>query len=444
MQNSEAIIIGGGVTGLACGWASGLPVYEMAESPGGICASYYIIPGQEGRLHNSPADEQAYRFEIGGGHWLWGTDALMLRFLESFISFKSYSRKAAVYLPDRNVSIPYPLQNHLSGLGRELALNVLCEMVEANRAQCAVTTMADWLQASFGPTLCNLFFDPFHELYTAGSWRRIAPQDESKSPVDLRLAVRGALDDAPQGGGYNPNFLYPAEGLNLLAQRLAERCDVHYGRRVVQINPGERTVSFSDGTTFPYQALLCSLPLNATLKMAGLEVASPTDPFTSVMVVNIGARKGCRCPEENWLYIPSSSAGFHRVGFYSNVDSSFLPRSVRAGSNYVGIYVERAYPGGQQPSREEAAQLCQAVAGELQAWDWIREVEAIDPTWVETAYTWTWPGSQWRNEAIRILEAHGIYQMGRYGRWAPDVRDQGIVQSIRGGLLTGISFRDRP
>jgi protoporphyrinogen oxidase len=261
--------------------------------------------------------------------------------------------------------------------------------------------------------------------------------------VELRLAIQGALDETRQVGGYNPNFLYPTSGLNVLAQRMAEHCDVHYGCRVVQIDARDKTVALADGTTLPYKALLCTLPLKAALEMTGLEVPGKGDPFTSVMVVNIGARMGPGCPGENWLYIPRSKAGFHRVGFYSNVDSSFLPRSVRQGGDRASIYVEKAYPGGQRPSREEERLLCEAVIRELQAWDWIKEVDVVDPTWVETAYTWTWPASHWRREAMRILETHGIYQLGRYGRWSPHLKDQGIAQSIRDGLLAGASFKDR-
>jgi len=34
------------MTGLAAGIASGLPVYEAGERPGGICSSYYVRPGE--------------------------------------------------------------------------------------------------------------------------------------------------------------------------------------------------------------------------------------------------------------------------------------------------------------------------------------------------------------------------------------------------------------
>lgn len=429
------------MTGLAAGLASGLPVYESAEVPGGICASYYVVPGAEKRLYACPRDGEAYRFEIGGGHWLWGGDPLILRFLGSMTAFKSYQRNAAVYLPNQELTIPYPIQNHLSCLGHELAMQILFEVLEANPDHRRTATMAEWMQKCFGPTLCRLFFDPFHELYTAGLWQKIAPQDELKTPVNPSLVVRGAVNHNAQRAGYNVNFLYPVEGLNALVQRLGEQCEIHYAKHVAQIDVNEKTVLFSDGAVVSYKALLCTLPLVTTLKMTGLSVSSPADPSTSVLVVNIGARKGPRCPSEHWLYIPRSKTGFHRVGFYSNVDSSFLPLSVRNTMDRTSVYVEKAYVGGQCLSEGEKRAEADKVVKELQAWGWIEQVEVLDPTWVGTAYTWLWPGSQWRREAICTLEEHGIYQLGRYGRWAHQLADQGIAQSIRDGLWAGASFK---
>lgn len=441
MPENEVIIIGGGVTGLGAGLASGLPVYEASEAPGGICASYYVVPRSEERLNQIPADGQAYRFEIGGGHWLWGGDPLVLRFIQSITSFRSYARKAAVFLPDQDLCVPYPIQNHLSHLGSDIARQALCEMLEAKSDNHAGATMADWFRTSFGPTLCHIFFDPFHALYTAGLWDRLAPQDESKSPVNFSIAVRGAFNHVADSAGYNVNFLYPVDGLNTLAQRMAQRCDIHYVRQLVQIDPEKKVAAFADGQAIPYKTLLCTLPLNTALRMAGLSVSSKPDPYTSVLVFNIGAVKGPKCPNEHWLYIPGSKAGFHRVGFYSNVDSSFLPLSDRDIRSRTSIYVEKAYLGGHRPNEQEITILSRTVTKELQDWGWIEDVEVVDPTWVDTAYTWVWPNSQWRQEAIRTLQENNIYQLGRYGRWAPKVTDQGIAQSIRDGMLAGATFK---
>jgi len=45
MAKERVLILGAGMTGLAAGYASGLPVYEAAEWPGGICSSYCVRPG---------------------------------------------------------------------------------------------------------------------------------------------------------------------------------------------------------------------------------------------------------------------------------------------------------------------------------------------------------------------------------------------------------------
>src|SRR5262249_10085410 len=147
--------------------------------------------------------------------------------------------------------------------------------------------MAEWLHSGFGPTLCELFFDPFHELYTAGLWRDIAPQDAYKSPVNLSHVIQGAFDAAPSVG-YNVTFVYPRDGLNALAQRLAERCTLHYGKRVVSIDVKHKEVHFADGTGMRYERLVSTLALNRMMELTGLQMHSRANPSPSVLVVNIG------------------------------------------------------------------------------------------------------------------------------------------------------------
>lgn len=423
------------MTGLAAAYASGIEVYEAADSPGGICSSYYLRAGDSGRVHRAPADGEAYRFEIGGGHWIFGGDPLVLNFIRSLTPTKSYVRKSSVYL-DRLV--PYPLQNHLRYLAPEQSARALREMVDAARTTHRAKTMADWLRAQFGPTLCDLFFDPFHDLYTAGLFRSIAPQDGYKSPVDLSLAIQGAFDGTP-AVGYNATFVYPLAGLDRLASELASRCRVHYGKRVVRIDCQQREVHFGDGSVAAYDALLSTLPLNRMAEMTGLALDGRPNPAPAVLVINIGALRGAECPQDHWVYIPRSKARFHRVGFYSNVDTSFLPASARHNPDRVSIYIEKAYPEGTQLGDVDVKQLSQAVARELQEWGWIGDVEVIDPTWIEVAYTWSWPDSTWRDRALAALDECGIFQVGRFARWV----FQGIADSIRDGLMAGAAFSHR-
>lgn len=425
------------MTGLAAGWASGLPIYEAEAAPGGICSSYYVRPGSQERLHQPPGDGEAYRFEVGGGHWIFGGDPAVLRFIRKLAPAKTYPRTASVFFPDRSLYVPYPLQNHLGYLSKDMRTSALLEMLTAPKSQ--FRTMEEWLVQSFGPTLTASFFGPFHELYTAGLWKRIAPQDPYKSPVDVPLVIRGASEATPPVG-YNTSYLYPQEGLNALAQGMAEQCDMHYGKRVTHVDVRKKEVFFQDGTAVQYESLLSTLPLNKMIDMTGLKLAEEPDPYTSVLVLNVGAVRGARCPSDNWIYLPASRAGFHRVGFYSNVDGSFLPRSSQASNNRVSIYVERACRGGQKPLPEAVAEYSEATVRELQEWGFIANIEVSDPTWINVAYTWSWPGSKWRAAALRAIEEHDIIMVGRYARWV----FQGIADSIRDGLFVGAAAKACP
>jgi protoporphyrinogen oxidase len=422
------------MTGLAAGWASGLPVYEAEEAPGGICSSYYLRPGTRERLLLSPPDDEAYRFEIGGGHWIFGGDPAVLRLIRQLAPTGVYERESSVFFPDENLYIPYPLQNHLGKWDNVRRRRALVEILTTPKGK--FRTMADWLVQSFGPTLTEAFFGPFHELYTAGLWKRIAPQDPYKSPIDAGQVIRGASEATPPIG-YNTTYLYPRDGLNALASGLADACDVRYGKRVAQVDAPTKTVNFHDRTSIRYESLVSTLPLNKMIEMTGLKLREETDPYTSVLVLNIGGVRGAKCPPDHWLYLPASRAGFHRVGFYSNVDVSFLPQSARAANNRVSIYVEKAYLGGQKPAPEEIQEYSQAMLRELQEWGFLGDAEVVDPTWIDVAYTWSWPESQWRAAALQALEAHDIQMVGRYARWM----FQGIADSLRDGLYVGAANR---
>jgi hypothetical protein len=279
---------------------------------------------------------------------------------------------------------------------------------------------------------CDLFFDPFHALYTAGLCDRIAPQESEKSPLP-RPAPAARTDRA----GYNASFAYPREGLDT-SWGASPPARIEFAKRAVRIDLGAREVLFADDSSAGYDRLLSTLPLDQTLAMASLRVEAAQDPHTSVLVLNIDALRGPACPDHHWLYLPGSRSGFHRIGFYSNVDPGFLPAEHRETCTRVSLYVERAFAAGARPAEAEERRYAASVVAELQDWGFIAEPEVVDTSWVETAYTWSWPGSRWRELALEALERRGIELAGRYARW----RFQGIADSIRDGLRAGARLRE--
>ncbi len=427
---NRTIILGAGATGLGVGHATGLPILEAEEFVGGICSTYYLNPRTNPHRPNRAPDNDGYRFEVGGGHWIFGGTKDIEGWFASFARFKTYERRASVYLPGLGLSVPYPLQYNLRCLPEHLRSRAVAEM-EASRTVDG-ETLERWLETTFGRTLHALFFGPFHTLYTAGLSSSIAPQDANKSPVDKAAVVRGSNTQTGPAG-YNIRFAYPENGLGTLFERIARRCDIRFGKRVVSIDLNGRSLHCTDGSTEQFDALISTIPLNRLQDMTGIRTMAPQDPYTSVLVVNIGGKRGKRCPDDHWIYVPTSHSGFHRIGFYSNVDPSFLPSSARQSGSAVSVYVERAFRGGTKPTSDESARYAASVVDELRDMQFLETVEVIDATWIDVAYTWSWPGSSWTGEVLSKLQSAGIHSLGRYGRWS----FQGIADSVREGLEYG-------
>ncbi len=428
-QINNQVILGAGITGLSVGFKSGIPIYEAKSVSGGICASYYIRPDQSHEtIYERAESEEDYRFELGGGHWIFGGDGSTLEFMNDLTPLKRYERQSSVYLPSRDLLIPYPIQNHLCALGEPLAKKIFEEL--NTRSDESPVILQDWLMHNFGPTLNQLFFKPFHDLYTAGLTDKIAPQDSKKTPLNMQLIQLGLAASHSPASGYNATFLYPENGLNTFMRELAKECNIHFGKQVTKICLEKKTLEFSDNSRTKFDKLISTLPLHTNLELTGLTVDETPDPYTSVLVINIGAVPGKNCPKDHWVYVPYSKSGFHRVGFYSNVDQSFLPKSHRNNGSCVSLYVEKAYLGGTTYPPEDIDALAQSIVNELIDWGFIKSAEITHPTWIKTAYTWSRPNSSWKEKSIELLKSHNIHSVGRYGRW----HFQGIAESMQEGF----------
>jgi len=202
--------------------------------------------------------------------------------------------------------------------------------------------------------------------------------------------------------GYEAQTFFACIGPKV--SQMARDCSLITSSEVTAIHPEQWYVSLASGKKNGYERLISTLPLHATMELAGLSLDVTADPFTSVLVLNIGGTAGPSCPDHHWLYIPHTEAGFHRVGFYSNVDSAFAP-AASAGREHISIYVEKAFRGGETLADDEVETYKAAVIAELRQWGYLDEVDVIDPIWVPVAYTWSWPGSIWRERAIAALAA---------------------------------------
>jgi protoporphyrinogen oxidase len=429
MKNPKTFIIGAGFTGLGAGLTSGFKIFEASDRPGGICASY---------------QKEGFRFEIGGGHWIFGGDKFTLDLINKFSKCKRYFRKSAVFFAGnleetknlRYKFVDFPIQNNLYALGNKIASLAVKEILlnHKNSQIHETITMAEWLKLNFGKTLFSIFFAPFHERYTAGLYKEIAPQDPYKTPFDIKSVLDGAFGNPNRNVGYNVSFVYPKNGLDSLAWKIAKICNIEFGSKVEKIDVETKTLLLSDGREVRYDNLISTLPLNKLLKITG--ISNKEEPYTSVLVLNMGvelSKSKIAKHGFHWLYIPDSLTGFHRVGYYSNVDPMFLPKKIRNPKKYGSLYVEFAFRGGQKPSYETVKKLIDNTEAELKEYGFIKKVIVVDPTWIEVAYTWKKPKSSWLEKSLNILAEKNIFSIGRYGRW----NFQGIAESLKEGVFVG-------
>jgi len=372
------LILGAGMAGLGAGIKTEYPIYEQSDKAGGICRDYV---------------KDGFTFSNGGGHYLFGKGP-GLDYIKSLVPVNEIERKAGVYY---NTTFPYPFQttaekdNHIS------------TYLHGGNA-----TIKDWLFDKFGKDQCNLFFNPFNEKYTAGLYDRIIQVDDYKSP--------------PAGGkGFCPTFCDPVNGLSDLVDKMASKCDIKYGYQAKKIYVEKKRVYF-EGNNFgqdkEYDKLISTIPLNKLMEMCGQKVNLP---YTSVLVINIGAEVGACTPKEHWMYIPFSKTPFYRVGFYSNIHPNKAPNGT------VGLSVEMAFLPDQ---KIDIPKITRDVIQELQEWRWIgEEVITKDPTVVPMAYTWVYD-RETVPKALAWLKERDIISIGRYGKH----RFQGMVESVGDGL----------
>jgi len=374
----KTIILGAGFTGLAAGIKTGAPIYEATDKAGGICNSYI---------------KEGFHFFNGGPHLLFGR-GVGLDYIKSLVPVNEYEKKAGVYY---NKMFPYPIQTTAQ---------------QPNTANPG--TFKAWVGEKFSQAECNLFFNPFNEKYTAGLYNEVIQYDDYKTP--------------PAGSkGFVSTFCDPVNGLDDLVEKMANQCQIKYNKRAVRVDADNKTIELREYQPnevsvdfIQYDKLISTIPLNQILSMCGKNDSDL--PYTSVLVLNIGAEPDVCTPKEHWVYTPFCKTNFHRLSFYSNIDPAKAP----AGK--VNLSVEMAFRNVKYDDLD-LDYICYHVVQELQSWRFIGKTITVDPTWVETGYTWLYKKEDQTN-ALAWLKERDIISTGRYGKW----HFQGLVDSIKDGF----------
>lgn len=439
---SSIAILGAGPCGLACarelarlgyeGWT----VWEREQVAGGHAGS--------------EIDGAGFTWDQGG-HVVFSHFGEFDRLLEEVLGDDVYEHERSSYVLVGDRWVPYPFQNNLRYLDPEDAYECLVGLIEAPGGD-RKDDFATWIERTFGPGIAARFMRPYNSKVWTTELERMSARwvGERVSVVDTHRALRNlvlGLDDVAWGP--NNTFRFPTTGgtgeiYRRLALQLGDR--LRFGREVVGVDVGRRCVSFTDGSTEEYDALVSTIPLDllvASIEECPSDVRAAAELLEHNCVRVVGV--GCERPlmdERSWLYFADPAVPFYRVTNFAKYAAANVPGADT--TRYSSYLTETAYRPGRHDHVDglDDSVVDALVSTGLIDWDTpIASQHTID---IEYAYPIPTLDRDPAVERIQEwLMEHRIYSRGRFGTWRYEIGN--MDHAVKMGVdVARLLVEDRP
>lgn len=312
------VILGAGPTGLGAALRcvelgyTNWKLYEKNQTAGGLAGSVQ--------------DSKGFSWDFGG-HVFFSQYRRINRLVETLGAdfFISHTRQAFVHLFGRH--IPYPFQQHLDHLPKELYTKYLQTRAPISKKSSSPKNFKTWLEKEFGPLQCSIFFFPYNSKVWGYPLSKL-----STTWTDQRISPPGQIE---QKGNWGPNsrFYYPATGgMGGLFRSLARKVSdfIGYNQAIMKIDPITRTIKSRNGEIDNYDILISTVPLTKLITSM-LSYAPETVIFSarglhwnSCSITGLGF-KGSTENKISWVYYPESQFSFYRVSALSSYAPDLVP-----------------------------------------------------------------------------------------------------------------------
>jgi protoporphyrinogen oxidase len=197
--------------------------------------------------------------------------------------------------------------------------------------------------------------------------------------------------------------------------------------RVTRINTAARSVECDDGTSFRYDRLISTMPLDQLLMSLSdapdLTRRAPEFVHSSSHIVGIGLA-GETPPDlatKCWMYFPEENTPFYRVTAFSNYSPYNVPNPGRQWSLMAEVSESPAKPVNARTVVEDVITGFRSVG-------FISEQTPILTRFhrrLEYGYPTPWGDRDTvLNAVFPALEERGIFSRGRFGAWRYEVSNQ--------------------
>lgn len=319
--------------------------------------------------------------------------------------------------------VAHPAQTNLYGLPTEAVVKVISDFVEQGTRQEQIANYEDWLRVAYGRSFAEWFPGRYTLKYHTTEARNLTTDwmGPRMYRPSLEEVLRGALAPASPNVHYIQSFRYPKRGgFESYVAGLAAGHRLELGREVVRIDPASRVLSFADGRSERYDALVCSIPLP---ELVQLVAGAPPDVLaaaerlacSSCVLVNLGvARDDFATTHISYFY--DLDVIFPRVSFPHRMSAGNAPPG--CGSIQVEVYFSKQY----RPFSGRPGDYVEPVIRDLVRCGVLREDDEIvlrDAVAIPYAnIIFDHPRAEALATVHGFLDDVRIRPCGRYGEWA--------------------------
>jgi protoporphyrinogen oxidase len=435
-EAQRIVIIGAGPTGLAAGYR----LRELEYTNFTLLEARHRVGG----LASSERSPNGFTYDIGG-HVLFSHYEYFDRLFDRVMGddYQELLRESWVWMFDR--FLPYPFQNNIKYLPKDVVLECLLGLIEAQKQPLDKSRFANFeelIHGVFGAGIAKHFMMPYNFKVWAHPPRLMNKEwigERVATPSIERVLGNVVLDREDVSWGPNATFKYPRYGgTGELFERMRPYVEdqLRLCTGVAAVDIERREVVLSDGRREPYDVLLSTMPLDLLVRSLCGEVPDCVRTQAARLrhsgsyIVGVGIRQ--RCPSTKcWMYFPEANCPFYRLTYLSNYSPDVVPDP----ATHYSILAEISHSEFKPVDRRTVVD--DTIDGLVRT-RMISEADRrdiVDAFLIERDYTYPTPSLE-RNDVLATvqpwLETQGIYSRGRFGAWRYEVgnMDHAVAQGV--------------
>ncbi|MGO8997068.1 MAG: protoporphyrinogen/coproporphyrinogen oxidase [Polyangiaceae bacterium] len=416
MQSVRHLIVGAGISGLATaaflrgkGGEDAL-VLEADREIGGYCKTVH---------------KDGFVWDYSGHffHFRHGDIEAWLRERMKGQEVRTVARSSKISYRGRKIDFPF--QKNIHQLPQDEFVECLYDLYFARapgvlERPLPESNFKEMLYARFGRGIAEKFLIPYNEKLYACDLATLDSDAMGRffPHADLTDIVRNMR--VANNASYNASFTYPRGGaieyVKALASAVAPQ-SVALEEPLVAIDLHQR-IARTTKREIKFERLVSSAPFDKLVKLAGLAHDERAFTWNKVLVFNLGFdKKGEQ--GVHWTYYPDRARVFYRVGWYDNIFET----------DRLSLYVEIGFP---KDAPIDVGATRARVLEDLRAEGVISDhrLVADHAVVMDPAYVHITRASMAEHKRLsRILQANGVWSIGRYGGWTYCSIEDNIVEA---------------